>query len=682
MKTKVEMEKSDSGNHAAVCPRCGAITAVAAIAGLLAQTMMAFGESMASPYATGGEVTVTDLGNFKTRYIHVFTNTDEVATFRNVGKKPLSLRYLVVGGGGSGGYASAGTGGKNIPTGGGGGGGGVCEEKDIPFAADTEWSILVGKGAEPVVSQANPGTTAGASSISNGTDKIVVVPGGGNGTRSSTNKSKVVNPTDGAAGGGYSTYALDDVGGEGKYESSIFGEIPEGAPFNGGGKGSKSYTGAGGGGAGSAGMASNNQRAGDGGLGLISDITGEALVYGSGGGGGANLYLGLVGGLGGMRAGNGATYEISGSVTNFIAASAPAVNSGCGGAGGMEAGNNDASTAGADGIVVIRYEVLESPCEGGDVVTRTELRPGKYRYLHVFTNTSAVAQFANRSGRELKLRYLAVGGGGSGGYGSAAMGGGQYYPSGCGGGGGGVCEVKDVSFAAGSEWTVLVGKGAEAVVSVDNPGTAAGASSISNDTDKIVVVDGGGNGCRPGAAKGSTKIVAATDGAAGGGATSYATTPGVGTYASSIFGVSPAGAPFGGGCGANPEYTGGGGGGAGSAGLARTDTKAGDGGEGLGSDITGELLVYGSGGGGGANLYRKRTGGLGGTRAGNGATYEIDGVTTNFIAATTPAANSGCGGAGGMQDGNNDAATAGADGVVIISYDYAEVETGLILLFR
>ena len=242
--------------------------------------------------------------------------------------------------------------------------------------------------------------------------------------------------------------------------------------------------------------------------------------------------------------------------------------------------------------------------------------------------------------------------------------------------------MKDVSFDVGSEWSVLVGKGAEAVVSVDNPGTAAGASSISNGTSEVIAVPGGGNGCRPGSAKGSTQIVAATDGAAGGGATSYAATPGVGTYKSSIFGVIPDGAPFGGGCGTSPDYTGGGGGGAGSAGLARTASRAGDGGEGLVSDITGESLVYGSGGGGGGNLYRERTGGLGGTRAGNGATYEIVNETTNFIAATAPAANSGCGGAGGMQDGDNDASTAGADGVVVIRYEYAEMQSGLVLIVR
>ena len=96
-----------------------------------------------SPYATGGNVTQVDLGNLRFRYIHVFTNTDEVATFRNIGTRTLSLRYLVVVVGGSGGYGSSTSGGQWSAS----GGGGVCEVKDVPFVAGAEWSILVGGAA-------------------------------------------------------------------------------------------------------------------------------------------------------------------------------------------------------------------------------------------------------------------------------------------------------------------------------------------------------------------------------------------------------------------------------------------------------------------------------------------------------------------------------------------------------
>ena len=66
-------------------------------------------ESVTSPYATGGEVTRIDRGNLRATYIHVFTNTDEAATFASTGKRALKVRYLVVGAGGAGGYRCTGS---------------------------------------------------------------------------------------------------------------------------------------------------------------------------------------------------------------------------------------------------------------------------------------------------------------------------------------------------------------------------------------------------------------------------------------------------------------------------------------------------------------------------------------------------------------------------------------------
>ena len=626
-----------------------------------------------APCAGGDVVTCTQLPSGKRRYVHVFTNVTMAAQFVNWTDRALKLRCLVVGAGGAGAYGSSAKGGTYSVGGAGGGGGGVCEMKGVRFAAGTFWSICVGKGAARVVSRTNPGTAAGASSISNATGEVVLVPGGGNGARGGSGSS--VDATAGAAGGGTATYASAQAG-AGMYQSSVWGLIPDGAPFAGGTAGN--YCGGGGGGAGAPGTAPTQTASGDGGEGLASDITGESLVYGSGGGGGANLLRGRTCGHGGTRAGNGATYEIAGATTNFIAATAPVANSGCGGAGGMQDGDNNVSTAGADGVVVISYEYSEEPwpCEGGDIEMRTLIRPGKYRYVHVFTNVLAASQFENMSGRDLKLRYLVVGAGGAGAYGSSVNGG-TYSVGGAGGGGGGVCEVKDAPFSAGALWSICVGKGAACVVSQAKPGSTAGSSSISNATGEVVQVPGGGNGARGG----NNAVVEATAGAAGGGTTTYASDqPGAGTYQSSVWGVIPDGAPFAG--GGKGDYCGAGGGGAGAPGTAPTKTASGAGGEGLVSDITGEALAYGSGGGGGANLYRGRTGGFGGTRAGNGATYEIVGGTTNFIAATAPVANSGCGGAGGMQDGKNDAATAGADGIVVIGYDYSETEPGCMLIVR
>lgn len=659
---------------------------------MLALVMMSAMTSFAaeSPYATGGEVTTYLSANGQYQvYVHTFTNTAEAAEFRNIGKRDLSLRYLVVGAGGSGGYGSkAQGGGQYHPSGCGGGGGGVYETQGVSFAMGSTWSVLVGKGAEPVVNNSNPGTVAGASSISNATAEIVLVPGGGNGARATSGGKTSVMATDGAAGGGATTYA-GDVG-NGTYSSSIFGVIPEGAPFA-GGSGSCNYIGSGGGGAGAAGAIYTTSKAGAGGMGLASDITGESLVYGSGGGGGANLYRGRTGGPGGTRAGDGATYEIVGTVTNFFAATVPAANSGCGGAGGMQDGNNDASSAGADGIVVIRYQISLAPCIGGDIVTKTLVRGTRYAYVHQFTNTAASAQFVNALDRDLKLRYLVVGAGGAGAIARGSMGGGGA------GGGGGVYEDEGYRLSAGGHLSVTVGQGAAAVTGVSGS-AAAGASRLSDNGSFSIIVPGGGNGAYPGSetAPGS----GATRGAGGGGGARYTTPEGgteenkgaAGMYQSSRFGVSPAGTSQGVGF-SGGNYNGRRGGSGGGAGAAAVNTA---GGAGLTSDITGETLMYGSGGGGGGMFLGgsgwRYSGGIGGGRAGDGGTYELvdlEGglVQTNYFSATAPAANSGCGGGGGLAVHTSEPdsvkiATAGADGVVIIRYEYDPVKRGFVLIFN
>ena len=93
----------------------------------------------------------------------------------------------------------------------------------------------------------------------------------------------------------------------------------------------------------------------------MSDITGVALVYGSGGGGGGSVTstgASYSNGTGGTRAGDGAHGD---SVDNLTAATAPDPNSGCGGAGGFGCNSQNMGAArfgssGADGIVVIRYD--------------------------------------------------------------------------------------------------------------------------------------------------------------------------------------------------------------------------------------------------------------------------------------------------------------------------------------
>ena len=620
-------------------------------------------EPVASPYATGGEVTRIDLGNLRMSYIHVFTNTDEVATFASTGKRNLTLRYLVVGAGGAGGSRYAGS----TMGGGGGGGGGVCETNGVSFAKGATWQVLVGEGATSYAK------VAGSSSISNGVFNVETVPGGGNGADAGT-EGRVA--TAGASGGGASRRTGQYTGGLGTYTNSIFGV--EYGPFKGGDT-AANRAGAGGGGASQNGYKNTTGGSwGKGGEGLVSDITGESLVYGSGGGGGcgknaADSNKHYQGGRGGSRAGDGGLYDAS---SNVVVATSAEANSG-GGGGGAAGWERTTVGKGADGIVVIRYEVAESPCAGGDVITRTLKHGTTYTYLHTFTNVTEAAEFVNESGRDLKLRYLVVGAGGSG------IGGWTSNNGGGGGGGGGVCEKKDIAFENGAVWSVKVGKGSTSKTSV------AGASVISNGTEEIELVPGGGNG----GARGSGGGTLATSGAGGGGGSMNDYKPaGKGTYQSSILGVTPEGTSpgvgFSGGAGSRCGAGGGGAGGAGQSGGG--SLNFGKGGKGLASEITGESLYYGAGGGGGLSFFDTYSGGgLGGSnsRGGDGARVVFvdngDGtITTNVLRATAGAVNSGSGGGGGSNVSGYTAGARGADGVVIFRYDFNENPQGLMLLFR
>ena len=89
--------------------------------------------------------------------------------------------------------------------------------------------------------------------------------------------------------------------------------------------------------------------------------------------------------------------------------------------------------------------------------------------------------------------------------------------------------------------------------------------------------------------------------------------------------------------------------------------------------------MYGSGGGGGGSLNTSSglyANGKGGTRAGTGAFATVEGVSTNVTAATVPIANSGCGGAGGLGGsfttlkGSARWGSSGANGIVVIRYDW------------
>ena len=622
-------------------------------------------ETIRSPYARGGVVSIVETETLK-RYVHVFTNTAEVTRFRNRSGQALHGRILVVGAGGAGGYGYDGASGG----GGGGGGGGVWERKGLSIPSDACWDIIVGKGARASSQGALTNDTAGASSISNGMACIALVPGGGNGGESSaaSSISKGHEATTGAAGGG--GIRAVKAGAEGTYASLIFGGAY--GPFSGGT--ATMYQGGGGGGAGATATGTGDNQP-NGGEGLASDITGVSLVYGSGGGGGGNILKSLESvypsGTGGSRAGTGAFATVEDSVATLTDATVPALNSGCGGAGGLGGsysgkGTAHYGTSGADGIVIIAYEFYKIPFVGGEV-TKIAEEGDTSTYIHTFTNVSEVATLENLTGEDIPVRVLVVGAGGAGGYGL------QTVSGGGGGGGGGGVLVSNATMSADSSWNVLVGKGATAPTSqISSPIDTAGSSSISNDTACIALVPGGGNGAAGySQTDGDIYCHVATTGAAGGGGNRAEMAGAEGTYPSSIDGATYG--PFSGGGGTT--YRGGGGGGAGA---TATGGYKQNGGEGLASDITGDSLVYGSGGGGGGTITSSAEtypNGTGGTRAGDGAFATVANASTNMTEATMPAPNSGCGGAGGLGGKFNNKGTArwgtsGADGIVVIRYDW------------
>ena len=723
------------------------LTALAALASFAVHAEETPAEA-AKKYATGGEVASFRFvkgGVGHTAFVHTFTNTAEVAKFKNRFGRNLPVRILAVGGGGAGMDGIIYDNVTDLRPGGGGGGGGGVTEMMVSLTSGDELSIRVGAGGGiPNHQYGKARGTAGSSSISNGTEEVVLVPGGGAGGGGLV--VTYVTPMRGAAGGGGSyisnaaEYADRINGASGEYKSSVLNAegvavIPDGAPFSGGnggfaGSGVGSY-GGGGGGAGANGVANV------GGIGLPSDITGLAVVYGSGGGGGGTLRLaaGRVnchseGGEGGLNAGRGGkvtwtVVEGDGTIVTNVyltAATMPVANTGSGGAGGVSLRHDGANiyvdevladantkayyaTPGADGVVVIRYDIPDAPCVGGDIVTAIT-NGFNVTYIHTFTNAAKVSTFKpSFMFNGTSVRILAVGGGGAGMDGTILTGTNEELRPGGGGGGGGRVTEMNQQLSCGEEWVVGVGAGG-GVPTSHGYGSArglAGSSFVSNGVVEIVLAQGGGYG-----GGGKNPHALAGDGASGGGGSNVGSydavknAGGKGLWPSFVFdeygvAVIPEGAPFSGGYGSTSASSGAYGGGGGGAGA---NAKGKEGGIGLLSYITGSPVVYGSGGGGGGTLRLAAgkgnaysDGGAGGANAGcgGGLSYKEEGGVVNIYLtpATYPVANTGSGGAGGVSIRPNNAkvyvgeeevdtskanhnachATPGADGVVIIRYD-------------
>lgn len=313
------------------------------------------------------------LGAFGNEVAVVFTNHTAEAMTWTVPADLASVQFLVVGGGGGGGgdvKANDGTQG-----GAGGGGGGVVT--GIVYRLEKGATVVVSVGAGGAGGAAANKTGSG-SNVAYGAAKL------GSSSSFSVDGSLYVRANAGGrdlgsknqltTGGKYGGYGGSCAGNRPKVETlqeSTKGSIGDGVaamlsaePFgNKGGASTVLYASGGGGGATEAGSSPASQsQGGDGGEGLLSDITGTAEVYGSGGGGGTAV-TGGVGGKGGTNAG-------AGHLTSNANGEDAVANRGGGGGGG---GGQASGGAGGSGIVVFRYIENGVPNVGGADVAAGEV---------------------------------------------------------------------------------------------------------------------------------------------------------------------------------------------------------------------------------------------------------------------------------------------------------------------
>ena len=303
---------------------------------------------------------------------------DEVAlVFTNASKEILwtvpadieNVQFLVVGGGGAGGGASNrrhptnGTVYKGSGGGAGGGGGGVITGYVTKFNKDEVLVINVGEGGEGASYSTRTDAGAGAvtklataTTVYVGTTRYIEAGAGGSDTGYLTSGG-VGASNSGARQGPAST--VPDCNKDGA--SFVNSDKIQNATKYGfkGGKGNHAtlcYSAGGGGGATSAGsdVGGSPYNGGNGGAGLESNITGDKVIYGAGGAGGAGYSTNGKGGAGGngvanSGAGNGGNPNGTSSPSNGGDALA---NQGGGGGG---AGTYGRGGNGGSGVVVFRY---------------------------------------------------------------------------------------------------------------------------------------------------------------------------------------------------------------------------------------------------------------------------------------------------------------------------------------
>ena len=674
--------------------------------------LFAYEEGDLTPiYATGG--TVQNVNNYT---IHTFTSTDTFSVSSGGGE----IEYLIVAAGGGGGN----------DMGGGGGGGGVLA--NTVNVTTTNYTITIGAAGAgspgPYSGTPVAGSNGGNSSI--GTE-LIAVGGGGAGSGHRTDAPWVGGPArDGGSGGGASAMYRYGSAGQANGGNVVYHSTFTWQKGTRGGKSpdtqvSNQYYAGGGGGAGGntalGGMANgsidavNGTRAGHGGDGYSSNISGTSYYY-AGGGGGGNHSAGSAGkgGYGGGGGGGtwpGGTAGIGGlgGVANGTnggpqaAGGNAGTNTGSGGGGGSHQYNGG---SGGSGIVYIKYPKNDTIVSNlSYTLISGALPPGLNLASNgVITgnitnppNASTTYSFTVQAGPDPELQYtektfsitvlnpsLKANGGTitySGNYkihtftssGSFVVdanpnsinveylivaggaGGGGW---GGGGGAGGVVTGSGFVPTANTTYTVTIGAGG---ARGSGPSyTQGGDGANSSFTSITTAVGGGGGGNYNGGA-------GRTGGSGGGG--------GMGEGSS---GPGAAGTPGQGNAGGNGGTNvgswnggrGGGGGGAsepGYSGVGPLVANTGRGGAGLVSTISGTSSYY-AGGGGGHSGYAPQLsiGGAGGGGAG-GRHGPSNPNGLPGIAATDGTTNSG-GGGGGAWGGPGELCGAGGSGIVIVRY--------------
>lgn len=618
-------------------------------------------QGAARAYKIGGEVVL------------VFTNTAAGScSFEIASKLVADVRYLLVGGGGPGGFSNTA---GNVP-GGGGAGGMITGEVSV---AEGAYSVTVGAGGLPVETLAAINNKGGDSVITDQTAHLALRAYGGGGGGMTHGANETDQYSIGVSGGSGGGAAVATYGGR-----SFAGRVGGAGVTGQGNKGGDSHddewayrNGGGGGGAGAPGQDSpSNATSGKGGDGLPCDITGEEVWYAGGGAGGAYYGGGnpvhYLGGAGGGGESYGQWHEGCDEPL-YSRAGVDALGGGGAGASGHGWVGVCAAGRGGNGVVIVRFTRIlkqEDPLPDVSFTGEAEwynIGRGKTREtVVIYTNVNEVGTLT--LGRRATARVLLVGGGGPGGYASA------YNMMGGGGGAGGVVSNECAELKRGV-YEIVVGKGGlpsnDRFVRAGN----GGDSIVTFQGAELYRAFGGGAG---GNANGdnlgneySNPAWGANGGCGGGGATYYSwwNQPGAGGTGSQGFN------------GGNAKNNGnddngyyrspGGGGGAGAAGGSPSDLdKAGAGGNGIVSRITGEEVWYAGGGAGGTwgSWGKVETAGGNG---GGGATWVDAYITPN--SGKVEDGEDGLGGGGGGSSGGTGSSGnllfgpgRGGNGVVIV----------------